>query len=518
MSEQTESTALRVNAAANYLGRGVTALLAFIFVPIYVRYIGVESYGLVGFAATLQSLIGLLGGGISATLSRELARLTAYQESGQEQRDVLRTLELVFVLFSFAGALVMVLLAGLVASWLNPQALSLAEVTSCIRLMALMIAFEFLSSFYQGGLLALQRQVFQNAVRVGFAVVRNVGVIAPLAWVSPTVTTYLEWQVGVALVQGVVSAIILWRLIPPGVRPARFKRSILLDTWKFALGMVGVNVTVLLLFQADKVVLSKLLTLQDFGYYTLAATIPGGLCLLVYPLSHAIFPQLCKLVERRDEAAIGDLYHKGGQAISLLVIPFAATLILFSPQVLQVWTADPVIVLKTWPIVSILAAGALLNCLMYLPYVLMLAHGWTRLNFIANLACAIVLIPTMIAFGARWGGIGAAFIWLIWNLSYLVSVAPLLHRRILRGHLRRWCTDDVIFPIAAAGGAAATWLCITHYLAQIPPIFCIGGAWMVATSSLLVTLPMARRMATDTLTRGLRHRPEVRTRSLDRRT
>ena len=43
------------------------------FVPLYVRYLGIEAYGLIGIFAMLQTYIALLDAGITPTLSRELA-------------------------------------------------------------------------------------------------------------------------------------------------------------------------------------------------------------------------------------------------------------------------------------------------------------------------------------------------------------------------------------------------------------------------------------------------------------
>ena len=60
---------------ANYLGQGWAALMGIAFVPLYVKVLGVESYGLVGVFAVLQASLMLLDLGLTPTLSREMARL-----------------------------------------------------------------------------------------------------------------------------------------------------------------------------------------------------------------------------------------------------------------------------------------------------------------------------------------------------------------------------------------------------------------------------------------------------------
>ena len=48
------------------------------FVPLYIKFMGIESYGLVGIFASLLALFGLLDMGLSTTLNRELAIVELY--------------------------------------------------------------------------------------------------------------------------------------------------------------------------------------------------------------------------------------------------------------------------------------------------------------------------------------------------------------------------------------------------------------------------------------------------------
>ena len=51
---------LQRNVAANYLASGWAALMGLAFVPWYVRYLGIESYGLIGVFGTMQVWLALL--------------------------------------------------------------------------------------------------------------------------------------------------------------------------------------------------------------------------------------------------------------------------------------------------------------------------------------------------------------------------------------------------------------------------------------------------------------------------
>src|SRR5207248_46153 len=93
-------TSVRKNIIANLVGNGLTAILALVLVPLYIKFLSIEAWGVVGIFISLQSFCVLLDFGLAATLTRELARLSAQKDKAQEMRDLVRTLELIY----WAGA------------------------------------------------------------------------------------------------------------------------------------------------------------------------------------------------------------------------------------------------------------------------------------------------------------------------------------------------------------------------------------------------------------------------------
>src|SRR5258708_11875863 len=70
-------SSLRSNFAANIAGQACVALIQLLVIPIYVRLLGIEAYGLIGFFVALQATVQVLDLGVSATVTRELAKSTA---------------------------------------------------------------------------------------------------------------------------------------------------------------------------------------------------------------------------------------------------------------------------------------------------------------------------------------------------------------------------------------------------------------------------------------------------------
>ena len=146
---------IKTNIAANFGGGLWTGIMNLVFVPLYIHFLGIEAYGLVGIFATLLALFALLDMGLSITLNREMARLAAFDETAQEMRDLLRTLEIPYWMGALCLGVIVVVLAPFIAfHWVNVENLSPTTVKIAIMLMGLAVAVQWPIGFYSGGLLA----------------------------------------------------------------------------------------------------------------------------------------------------------------------------------------------------------------------------------------------------------------------------------------------------------------------------------------------------------------------------
>src|SRR5215469_10602963 len=96
---------IRRNLIANFAGQAWTALMGFVFVPFYLRFIGAEGYGLVGFFVLISSTAALLDGGLGITATRETAAfLQADYAEKSRVVTLLGTIEKLFwIVAMFAG-------------------------------------------------------------------------------------------------------------------------------------------------------------------------------------------------------------------------------------------------------------------------------------------------------------------------------------------------------------------------------------------------------------------------------
>jgi O-antigen/teichoic acid export membrane protein len=216
--------------------------------------------------------------------------------------------------------------------------------------------------------------------------------------------------------------------------------------------MTSISIVATILTQTDKIILSKLLTLRVFGYYMLAVNVANALSYLVQPISAALFPKLSQLVLDEDKTNLFALYHNGCKLASLIVLPAAMTLALFSKEILTLWIRDPEIVQHAFFLVSLMVIGTAMNSLMVLPYILQLSHGWTKLVFSQNVISTILLVPLMIFMVNNFGAVGAPMVWIVLNAGYLFIMIPLMHKRILTSEMKQWYLLDIGAPLLIISG------------------------------------------------------------------
>jgi|GEM_PF-4090006 len=101
----------------NFGGKTWQALMSLAFVPFYIKFMGIESYGLVGIFASLLALFRMLDMGLSTTLNREMARLPVLPDKAREMRNLVRTLELPYWGVAFLIGFAMVGLSGPIACY-----------------------------------------------------------------------------------------------------------------------------------------------------------------------------------------------------------------------------------------------------------------------------------------------------------------------------------------------------------------------------------------------------------------
>jgi O-antigen/teichoic acid export membrane protein len=477
---------LKSNLIANFFGQAWIAFMGFAFVPLYIKYMGLEAYGLIGIFAVLQAWLGLLDIGMTPALGRQMALFTGGAGGEKFIRDLLRTIELIGAILS--GVLIIGVGLGadwLSENWVHTDSLSNNTVSEAFVVMGAVAGMRLIETIYRSALIGLQRQVLFNLISMGIATVRGAGAVGVLIWTSPTITNFFLWQLIISILSLSILGIATYASLPKGAVRGNISFKAIKSVWHFSAGMMAITLLSLLLAQLDKVLLIRLVNLTEFGIYMLASSIAGVIFMLVGPVTQAFYPRICQFYGKGDLIGLANTFQTASQMVAVIAGSFAIMLIFFSEQILSIWTHDSRLSAQAAPILSLLIFGNLINGIMLVPYQAQLAYEWTSLSIKLNIFALLILLPALIIIIPRFGAVGAALVWILLNFFYLFFGANLMYRRILASEKFAWYRYGVFQPIIL--GSLFILLC--KYMFPIPvDDFLITFFYLASTFFMLLTL------------------------------
>src|SRR5690242_8469307 len=111
------------NVAANVIGGVWNIALNLVVVPVQIRILGAEAYGLVSFMATLQTILSVLDLGLTVTIIRDVAADQSPRR--QDSRELVQTALTLYAIVGLVFGIILALGADWFArNWLNRESLS----------------------------------------------------------------------------------------------------------------------------------------------------------------------------------------------------------------------------------------------------------------------------------------------------------------------------------------------------------------------------------------------------------
>lgn len=437
----------RRNVIANFFGQVWPNLLAFLFVPIYIRYLGVEAYGLIGIFTSFVAIIAILDFGLSTTAKREMALRRSQHTFAEDARNIVRTMEVVYGLMTLIIAMIFLLSADrLATNWIITDELPKETIRLAVIIFGITLALRWPVVLYSNVLLGLERQVMYNLLAVLVSTLRSVGAVLAVVFWSPTILMFLLWQLVAALVEILVMYYATWHALPQTQNDAqaKFDVNVLKGFGRFSAPLSINSISVAVLKQTDKVLLSGLMSLQNVGYYSIANSAYNALSMLRDPISEASFPRFNRLIAENKIEELANLYHNACQYLSFVSVPVASVMFYFSRDILLLWTQSADVANNATAILSLFALTYAFNAMRQLPWRLQLAYGVTRMMVTYNLIAMMLLFPTMYILIEKFGINGAGMGLFLAQAGYYFIVPHWMHKTILPAHKWRWYFYDTL--------------------------------------------------------------------------
>ena len=453
---------LKLNVVSNFASQIYSTLIGIALIPLYLKHMGAEAFGLIGFFSMLQAWFNVLDLGLTPTVARESARYYGGALSPIDYRRLLRALTLIFLAVAALGGGTLFALAPAIShKWLHAHELPAGAVVVTVQIMAVSVALRWMGGLYRGVITGAERLVWLSGFNALIATLRFAGVFVSMAVLGYTPTVFFWHQCVVAVLEVFTLFFTATRLIPSRsafAQPIGWSFMPVRPLLGFSLTIAFTSCVWVFVTQSDRLILSGVLPLSEYGVFTLAVLVAGSITICTGPITTALLPRLARLHAEKNHAEILRLYHQFTQLVGVVAIAVMVALAGCAESLLYAWSGNREVSLAAAPILRLYAMGNGLLALGAFPFYLQYARGSLFYHFIGNIGQAVLLIPAIIVAAYKAGGVGAGWVWLSMNVLYLFVWVAFVHARLEPGLHLKWIARNVLpilIPTAILGAALA---------------------------------------------------------------
>lgn len=475
---------LAKNTFLNLLGYGIPLIIGLVSIPILIKYLGTERFGILTLVWVVFGYFSIFNLGLSLATTKFTAELLG---KGEEKNipDYLWTSVFTQLILGILGTLLFIGASSfLVSKVLNISYQLIPEAKKSFLLIALSLPFVLISASFRGVLEAAQRFDLVNIVKIPSS---TANYVIPLVCVLmgfglPGIVTFI--LIGRIITLMVWFMLCYWEF-PQLKSKIVFRKDLLKPLFSFGGWITVSNIINPFFAYIDRFIIGAILTMEVVSYYTAPFEMIMQIGILPSSLMLTLFPTFSSLYAKRSGERIRLFFARSFKYLLIIIGGIVIVLMFYAPVIMDLWLGEE-FYLKSTRVFQILAVGVLINSLARIPSGFL--QGIGRTDVIAKLHMVEFVIYFPIAFlFIKWQGInGAALAWTIrasidafflflfsWEKTGM-SLADIKQDRILQSLL--------ILIIFAAGGIAAGLFPLGIYSMAFLSIIFVVVIWYFAFS------------------------------------
>lgn len=427
------------NTLWNLTGQTIPMIIALLTIPMLVKGLGLERFGVLTLAWTLISYFSLFDLGISRALTQFLSKNMG-SDAPLDTSSIAKTALYILTLLGAGGGMIMFLIAPWLAhDILNVQESMRQEMLVSLYLLSLAVPFIIATSGLCGILAAHQRFDLINLVRIPTSIFLFSGPVLILLF-SPS----LLLVIGFLVIEQAVVCFVFLRIcvrVMPGLMQATWIcGSGIVPLLKFGTWMTISNIIGPVMVYMDRFFIGALISLSAVAYYVTPYEIVTKLWIVPGSIVSVIFPAFASSFTN-GSTNVQHLYRRSIKYIALLLFPITLLIIAMAQDGLRLWlNAD--FAEQSTTILQWLMLGVFINSLAQVPLTLIQGMGrpdiTTKIHLI-ELPCYLAVLFWLLK---RYGIEGAAVAWcgrvfidaiLLFVIAH--QLMPLPRKEMLRGIL-----------------------------------------------------------------------------------
>jgi O-antigen/teichoic acid export membrane protein len=390
----------------------------------------------------------LMDMGLSPTLGRQVANARGKKADFNSLRRLLRSFELIFIFLAILIAFVIILSSNwLATNWIKSENLSRETIVYCIFLMSVMIGVRWFSGLYRSGINGFEDQVWLNQTNTIFASFRYLGSLLFLAYFSVDIRHFFEFQLFISIFEPLVLGKRFYRNLPrvsqnPGL--ISFDWSEIKAVMPFALGVSYSAGIWILVTQTDRLILSGILSLKEFGYLTLVTLVSSGIMVLAQPIGAAVRPRMTLLLAEKRKSDFISLYRKSSKFVALISFSLAIFVGLNAELIIYSLSGNREAADWGGKVLIWFAFGNAFLAIGAFQFYLQTAFGDLSLHVRGDTIKAALQFPAIVYMATNYGVVGAGITWCVLRVTFFLVWTPIVHRKFLPGFHCSWLFRDIL--------------------------------------------------------------------------
>lgn len=417
------------NTAWNLIGTAAPMFVAVFCIPILIRGLGKERFGVLTLTWALIGYASLFDLGLGRALTQLVAQKLGSGDEAEIPTLGWTSLLLMFVLGLVGAAIIVALSPWLVHRALHVPPAIQRETLQAFYLLGISIPLVISTAGLRGLLEAYQRFGLINVLRIPMGIFTFTGPLLVLP-ISKSLFPMVAVLAAGRAVAWLAHLLICLHVVPQLRERIAWKRAVVAPLLRFGGWMTVSNVVGPLMVTLDRFLVGALLSVEAVSYYVTPFELVTKLFVVSGALAGVMFPAFSIASAQNAERTMR-LYYRSILAVTCMLAPFCFSIVVFARPLLTIWLglafAD-----NSFRVAQILSMGVLFLGVESVPFSLLQAIGRPDLPAKVNLIEVPVYLAAFWFLTAHYGLVGAAA---AWSLRAFLDAVVLLHlaHRLLPG-------------------------------------------------------------------------------------
>ncbi|MDM8515120.1 flippase [Desulfobacterales bacterium HSG16] len=408
------------NSVLNLIGYGLPLIVAVFAIPLLVKGLGTDRFGILTLAWVLIGYLSMFDMGLSRALTKMVA-----EKHGENKDDSLKEIcGLIWtaVVLMAGFAICVAVISSFFLPFLVERILSIpdhlkSETLISFYLLVWSLPIVIPSIGIRGVLDAFGRFDLSNAVRIPLGIYTFASPLLVLPFsqsLAPVIAVLVAGRITACIAQ----ILFCIKIVPGIIRTHNFRKDMAGRLLRFGGWMTITNMISPVMNFFDRFMIGSIVSLTAVAYYATPSEVVTKIWLFPIAILGVLFPAFSAGFAIDPEHAL-NLFVKGIKYIFLSLFPVTIAIILFSKQGLSFWLGSDFAENST-SIMQILAAGVFIHSIGQVSFALIQGIGRPDLTAKLNMIELPVYVAVMWTMTVYAGILGTA---IAWTLRIMIETA-----------------------------------------------------------------------------------------------